>query len=210
MPHEYTSSSTLKRRIIEPITLAQLCLLLIPVIGLISLFLPNVIFESLVFHTQLIASGEYWRFISGHFVYNSWQHWLINTSGLALLFLIFKCIHNAKAYLYAICFLLCWISSGLLLFSEELVWYIGFSGVLSGLYIYGACTVFNSARTLSIGIILLFLGFTAIQLYRGELVSGNIAGLQSSSYAHALGITGGFLLSSIVAAVNMFTTSDKI
>lgn len=189
--------------------LTKLLLIVIPVVGLISLFFPVKFLESLFFHTKLISSGEYWRFITGHFVYNSWQHWFINMIGIALLFLIFNCINNSKNYLYATCFLLCWISTGLLLVSHQLVWYIGFSGVLSGLYIYGACTIFNSARTLSTGIILLFVGFTGIQLYQGELVSGSIRGLQSSSYAHVLGVTGGFLLASITAVVNIFTAAAK-
>lgn len=102
-----------------------------------------------------------------------------------------------------------WISVGLLLLSEQLIWYVGFSGVLSGLYIYGATTIFNSARWLSIGILVLFVAFTSVQLYQGELTNGSIRGLPSSSYAHALGITGGFLFAGIAAVINKIMTSNK-
>lgn len=189
--------------------LTKYIIILIPITGLISLTLPTNRLESLFFHTQLIPSGEYWRFITGHFIYNNWQHWLLNTIGIGLFFLLFRNTKISKTYLYVISLLVCWISIGLLLLSQQLIWYIGFSGVLSGLYIYGACITMNNDKSLSIGVILLFIGFTGMQLYQGELVSGSIRGLHSSSYAHALGITGGFLIAGFAAVANRITTGNS-
>lgn len=189
--------------------LSKILLILIPITGLLSLLIPPERLKSLYFHKDLIYEGEYWRFITGHFVYNSWQHGLINLLGIALLFLIFKCLDDAKRYLYATGILICWISTGLLIFSDQLVWYVGFSAVLSGLYIYGACKLYKTARLVSLGIITLFAGFAGLQIYQGELVSGSITNLKSSSYAHALGITGGFVCSFIVAVSDRLTTSNE-
>ena len=186
--------------------LTQITLIAIIIAGVVSLLLPTNTQDTLYFHTQLIASGEYWRIITGHFIYTSWQHWLINTLGIGLFLLIFKPLKFSNHFLWLIIFLVGWISAGLLLFSEQLVWYVGFSGVLTGLYIYGACTKFNNARWLSIGIIILFVGFTGVQLYQGELTSGSIRELPSSSYAHALGITGSLFFTGINFVVKRITT----
>jgi membrane associated rhomboid family serine protease len=86
------------------------------------------------------------------------------------------------------------ISSGLILFSTQLGWYLGFSGVLTGLYAYASIKTFNENAKISTIILISLSTYIVIQLFEGELISSSlITDLNTSSYAHAYGFIAGAL-----------------
>lgn len=88
-----------------------------------------------------IASGEWWRLFSGNIVHLGWSHLLINLAGLALIWALF-CRHYTTLSWLAIALASgVGVTSGLWLFSPELNWYVGLSGLLHGLFVAGAVAV---------------------------------------------------------------------
>lgn len=166
-------------------------LLAIPLLGLVAMILPIDFREQLYLHLELTKQGEYWRVISGHFIYVSWLHWLLNSIGVFILLAILRDCQCLDSWLTAMVFILVVVSAGLLTISEQLKWYAGFSGILTGLFAFAALQSFAKRRFFSIGMILFLTIYVLSQLNRGELVSGNLMSIRSSSYAHALGLCAG-------------------
>ena len=165
----------------------------IPLLGMFAMALPIDLREQLYLHLELTKQGEYWRIVSGHFIYVSWLHWLLNTIGVFILLALLRdgqCLGN---WMIAMVFIMVAISAGLLLFSEQLSWYAGFSGILTGLFAFTAVHTFTKRRIFSIGILLILTIYVLNQLWGGELVSGSLISIRSSSYAHALGLCAGII-----------------
>ncbi len=165
----------------------------IPVVGAIVMVLPADVRQLLYLHLELSRSGEFWRLISGHFVYVSWLHWSLNTLGILLFWLFFRESRHSNMLLPAIVFILLIVSAGLMELSVKLVWYAGFSGILSGLFAYGAITSFVKNPGFSVGLLLILSIYVFIQINSGELVDGGLESVRTSSYAHAFGLIAGVI-----------------
>lgn len=166
--------------------------LLVSLIGALGLFLPNHLREVLYFNIELTRAGEYWRFVTGHLTYVSWQHWALNTASIALLVIWFDKRFQITTWISAILFILNIVSSGLYFFSQALVWYAGFSGILTGLYAFAAVITLRQSNA-SIALLVLLCMYVAWQLAQGELIDGSLETVSTSSYAHAFGLLGGIL-----------------
>ena len=100
---------------------------------------------------------------------------------------------SVKVYLPVIFLILSTISIGLLLLSIDLVWYAGFSGILTGLFVFGALTTFTKTPARSAGILVIITVYVLRQLLSGELAEGRLATVHTSSYAHAIGWLAGLV-----------------
>lgn len=85
-----------------------------------------------------IFAGEGWRLLSAHLVHLSWLHVLANLAALALLVLVLGRHARARAWLAVAVVSALGVGVGLLWLSPEVEWYVGLSGVLHGLFVYGA------------------------------------------------------------------------
>ncbi len=81
-----------------------------------------------------LASGEIWRLVSAHFVHLSWPHVWLNVAGLSVCGLLNPKIFRLKL-LAQLAFLSLGISILLWQFNHEVSQYVGFSGVLYGLFL---------------------------------------------------------------------------
>ena len=91
-------------------------------------------YQLLRYQSDLFSSGELWRLLTGQLLHLGWNHLLMNLAGLILIVMIF--IERS---------VLCWwfetlvcalgVSLGLYLFSPEIYWYVGLSGLLHGLLV---------------------------------------------------------------------------
>ncbi|WP_448213414.1 rhombosortase [Colwellia sp. MEBiC06753] len=84
-----------------------------------------------------ILAGEYWRLLTGHFFHTNGFHLLLNLAGLTLLTFLHWHFYHTKTYLGLFIFCSLFISIALLEFSE-LSRYVGLSGVLHGIFAWGA------------------------------------------------------------------------
>ncbi|MFK5969705.1 MAG: rhombosortase [Candidatus Marithrix sp.] len=87
----------------------------------------------LQYNYEGVQNGEYWRLLTAHFVHLGWTHLILNIIAL-LLILELATIDFTLLYTFRL-ILFCGvgITLGLLIFSPETTWYVGFSGVLHGL-----------------------------------------------------------------------------
>ena len=88
--------------------------------------------ELLYMNLELAKQGEYWRFITGHFTHYNWLHCISNIMGVFLLFLLFQPSPKKDQWIIVTAFILTFVTLGLIISSESLRWYLGFSGILTG------------------------------------------------------------------------------
>jgi len=174
------------------------------------MLLPQHIRESLYLNIEDFKQGQYWRFFSAHLTHYSWIHCLSNIVGLLLLIGIFNNSKRNFHWLVAALVTAMAISSGLSLFSAKLDWYVGFSGVLTGLYAYASIKTFNENTSLSIFILIALSGYVAIQVFQGELIDSMlIKDLNTSSHAHAYGLISGILYA-MIEQYYLIISKDRI
>ncbi len=94
--------------------------------------------ELLRYHVIEIKSGQVWRLITGNLVHLGSSHMLMNVLGLGLIWGLFWSCFSAKQWLVITLISGLSVSLGLLVLNPQLVWYVGLSGVLHGLFLAGA------------------------------------------------------------------------
>jgi len=105
--------------------------------------------ELLRLDPRAIAAGEPWRLISGHLVHANWRHLLLNLAGLFLCQALTGVNWRLWQWGWRILLLAAAISFGFWLWQTPLRWYVGFSGVLFGLYLLAAVERFDRQRLVS-------------------------------------------------------------
>ena len=90
------------------------------------------------FDRTLIDRGHYWLLLTGHLVHLNWAHWGLNMAGLVIVAVFFSLYGNLFDWIFVLLFTALVTGLGLYWFHPELVWYVGLSGVLHGLFVYGA------------------------------------------------------------------------
>lgn len=106
--------------------------------------------DSLVVHfdyaRQFIIQGELWRLLTAHLFHTNTNHLMLNLAGLGLLWALhgeyYSYFRIGAVYLITgLC-----IAIGIYMFTPELNRYVGLSGVLHGLFVWGACEDIRSGR----------------------------------------------------------------
>lgn len=170
-------------------------LILITFLCVVTMLIPVNYRESLYFNIDLAYQGELWRYITGHFTHYSWLHCLTNLAGLYLLCVVFTQNSFKLNFALPTLFIICIISFGLAMVSQEMKWYVGFSGVLIGLLSYASVRTFGQNALLSFAFLLILTTHITSQIiYGGELVKPIlISDIYASSYAHLFGFISGFI-----------------
>ncbi len=108
------------------------------ILGLLHHFnlIDSNFFLSLRYERDGIHNHEYWRLLSGHFVHLNLTHGLMNLGALALLIIMFWKDMSYKADISTLLFSIIGIDIGIYFLNPELISYVGFSGVLHGLFLY--------------------------------------------------------------------------
>ena len=85
-----------------------------------------------------LVFAEPWRLFSAHFVHLGWVHLWLNLAGLVLLWLLLGDTLKPLWWGSGVLVLAFGVSLALLICSPAVEWYVGFSGVLHGLFAAGA------------------------------------------------------------------------
>lgn len=107
--------------------------LLILALGL----LDEVVNPALLYRRELIEAGEVWRLWSGHLVHLGAVHTLLNLAGLWLIAVLVGDAFSARTWVVTFILLCLFTSLCLYVFSSNVAYYAGLSGVLHGLLIVG-------------------------------------------------------------------------
>ncbi|MEO8316105.1 MAG: rhombosortase [Pseudomonadota bacterium] len=89
------------------------------------------------YERHAIAAGEWWRFVTAHFVHMDAGHALLNCAGLALLWALFARSWRPAQWLFALAITMLTIDLGFWFISTGLQWYVGVSALLHGAFACG-------------------------------------------------------------------------
>jgi rhomboid family GlyGly-CTERM serine protease len=148
--------------------------------------------EALMYDRLAIASGEYWRLVSGHFAHLSNSHLVMNLAGLVLSWLLVGRNYSTVEWLVVLLLAITSISAGFWFLDENMLWYVGLSGVLHGLLIAGAMQGLKTLPVESAVICLLVVGKLLYEQIAGPLPgSESVSGGTVVVNAHLYGAMGG-------------------
>jgi rhomboid family GlyGly-CTERM serine protease len=152
--------------------------------------------EALRFDRSAILDGEAWRLLSGHFVHLGWPHYAMNMAALVLIWLLFRRQWTSAEFALVVGAGALAISVGLLCWQLQLDYYVGFSGVLHGLFMFGAVRALRKPPRLEaallLGALLFKLGW---ERWNGALPgSAQWAGGAVIVEAHLYGAIAGLVL----------------
>lgn len=114
--------------------------------------------EWLRFERPSIEQGEYWRLLSGNLLHTNFIHLLLNCAGVLFVWLLHAEHYTIRRYFMVFGF--CALGCGLgLYFFSSMDTYVGLSGALHGILVYGAVRDIkagwhNTGWLLLVGIIL--------------------------------------------------------
>lgn len=155
---------------------------------------------------DVLSSLELWRLLTGHWVHLNWTHWLLNNLALILLVAITKVHWRLSFWIKVVLIHSLLISIAFLLLNSELNWYVGFSGVLYGLFMLAALLSFKNDKFMSALLMLIvFFKVAAEQFIGSEISTEMLLGAPVIVDAHAYG-----LLVGIVLGVLLMTKQIKI
>jgi len=159
--------------------------------------------EQLSYQRSLVASGQWWRLLSGNFVHLGSSHLWMNLAGLAL---VVSLVWSHFSFLHwLVIILLCsvGVGTGLWFFNPEVEGYVGFSGTLHGLIIAGTVADFRSyprsaAILLALVVAKLIWEQVAGALPGSEATAGGMVLVDS----HLYGAICGAIVAPVIMALN--------
>ncbi|HEX6999074.1 MAG TPA: rhombosortase [Gammaproteobacteria bacterium] len=90
------------------------------------------------YEREMLELGEWWRLATAHLVHLGPAHLAMNLVALALIGALFDDVLSAGEWTAAAVASAAAIDAGLWVFAPPVGWYVGLSGVLHGLFAYGA------------------------------------------------------------------------
>ena len=174
--------------------------------GLISPTIDNV----LAYSRSAINDGEWWRLVSGNLLHTNQWHLLMNLAGLWVVLFLHHFHYHLKG-LSTLFFILCLFEGiGLYVGYPQLLGYVGLSGMLHGLFVYGA--VQDIVRKLRSGYVLLIgviikVGYE--QLYGASSDVTAMIGARVATEAHLVGLVCG-LICALAAFITVKLNRSKV
>ena len=157
----------------------------IPLMAILQVIGP----EYFRYERDWVSSGEVWRVISAHWVHVGWLHWLFN--GLSLLIMVSLTTPgwSIKRWVLQTLCLAIGISILFTFFNPDLVSYVGHSGVLYGLFILGALSLFAKDRLIAILVIAAIVVKVLMEQFKiYDFNTGDIIGARVIVDAHLYGL----------------------
>ena len=183
-------------------SLAPLLILLVSIVLALTEPLSS---DWLAYDRSQLNNLQWWRMITGHFLHTNTTHLLLNIAGLTLLWALHG--HYFKTFCYFMqFFVLCLGTSiGLYLFAEQMLWYVGLSGVLHGLFVIGAYfDIKNKFKTGWIMLIGVWLKVAHEQIYGASEEVAKLIAANVAIDAHLFGTTIGSVI------ILYFLVSNKL
>ena len=169
-----------------------LWLLLFVIAFLLQLFEQR---DNWQFDRALVEQGHVWLLFSSHIVHLNWMHWVLNMAGLGIVAFFFSSHASFKQWLMVIIVSACMINAGLWYWQPELRTYVGLSGVLHGLFLYGALREIRYYPLSGYVLTAVLLGKLVWEFLYGALPgSEDMTGGRVLTEAHLLGAIGGIMV----------------
>ncbi len=163
--------------------------------------------EAWRFDRGLVSQGDIWLLLTGHIVHLNWSHWLLNMAGLAIVAFFFSTHASFKQWLSVIVVSACVIAVGIWWWLTDITSYVGLSGVLHGLFLYGALREIRFYPTSGYVLFAVLIAKLGWEFFNGALPgSEDMAGGRVLTEAHLLGAIGGIT----VWLLELFKTAPSL
>lgn len=150
--------------------------------------------DALAYRRDNILEGQWWRLLSGNFLHTNIWHLAMNLAGLWVIVLLFEQHYSAKTVALLVLSLGLMQGFGLLIFFPNTLGYVGLSGLLHGLFVYGAvqdiCKGLKMGYLLTLGVIL---KVTYEQSFGASQEVTSLIGARVATEAHLIGVVSGFI-----------------
>ncbi len=147
------------------------------------------------FDRGLVEQGDVWLLLTGHIVHLNWSHWLLNMAGLAIVAFFFSTHASFKQWFSVVVISACVIAVGIWWWLTDIYSYVGLSGVLHGLFLYGALREIRFYPTSGYVLFVVLMAKLAWEFFNGALPgSEDMAGGRVLTEAHLLGAMGGIMV----------------
>ncbi len=147
------------------------------------------------FNRALVEHGQVWLLFTAHIVHLNWSHWALNMGGLAIVAFFFSPHASARQWLAVLFVSACVINVGLWWGMPEIRSYVGLSGVLHGLFLYGALREIRFYPASGYVLTAVLIAKLAWEFFNGALPgSEDMTGGRVLTEAHLLGAIGGVLV----------------
>jgi len=169
---------------------------IIALISIIIAFSGETVSDLLRYDANAIKNGEVWRLLTAHFVHLSLPHLWLNLAGLMLVFAFFSQCVSVKYWLFSLGVSAVSISVLIYFLNPEIMWYVGLSGILHGLFVLGGIADIQHRKWEGIGFTVIILGKVFYEQIAGPLPgSEETAGGPVLVDAHFYGAMIGLVLS---------------
>jgi rhomboid family GlyGly-CTERM serine protease len=185
--------------------------LIVLFISLISFLFDNSLSELLVYQRSLVTQGEIWRVFSGHFFHTNGFHFLLNAAAVVMLWALHGHFYTIKSYLivFMVSAIIC--SIGIHWFSPDIEQYVGLSGVLHGIFIWGAIEDIKAKeRTGYLLLVGVILKIAHEQYYGASEDVASLIGASVAINAHLWGAIGGVIAVMILFMIKSFTKKNTL
>jgi rhomboid family GlyGly-CTERM serine protease len=150
------------------------------------------------------STGEIWRIVTAHWVHVGWLHLLLNGLGLVICVSLTKPGWSIRRWLTVSITMATGISIMLTLFNPEVRDYAGYSGILYGLYVLAASSLFSGDRLIAgliIAAIVIKVFMEQFKFY--DFNTGNIIGARVVVDAHLYGLLMAIAIALVWATYTM-------
>ncbi|MBD2859594.1 rhombosortase [Spongiibacter sp. KMU-158] len=170
-------------------------------LGILSAIIALLIALQCLFSTEQLAyqnpiNGEYWRWLSGHFIHNNSAHLAMNSAALILLFWLGHRLAQIGQLLFSLLPLSLLSSLILTLGYPQLHWYVGLSDALHGLTVLIAIGLVRSGDQTGSALLIGVLGkvlWEQSHWYNSENVA-ELIGVRVATEAHLAGVLAAGIL----------------
>ena len=150
------------------------------------------------------STGQVWRIVTAHWVHVGWIHLLLNGLGLVVCVSLTTPGWSIGRWLVNSTTMAIGISIMLTLYNPEVVDYAGYSGVLYGLYVLAAFSLFPRDRLVAVMIIAAIVIKVIMEQFSFyDFNSGDIIGARVIVDAHLYGLLMAFAIALIWATYTM-------
>jgi rhomboid family GlyGly-CTERM serine protease len=157
---------------------------------------------ALRYQRDAIAAGEFWRLASGHLVHLGVSHMLMNVAALAVLWFVLSPYLKTPDWVASALASMAAIDAGLYFVDDQVLWYVGLSGMLHGFWASASVMAIGQRRIEGLVLGLLLIGKLLYESMAGSVgLTAAIAGGAVVTEAHAWGALGGFSSALVLRAI---------
>lgn len=156
---------------------------------LVMLLLQVIGVEYFRFERDWVDDWQLWRLLSAHWIHVGWMHLLMNALGLAVCVSIASPHWSIRRWIVQCLCMALGISILFTLQNPELHWYVGFSGVLFGLYFLAALDLYARDRLIALLMGGAIVGKVILEQYTAfDVTSAELIGAPVIVDAHLYGL----------------------